>query len=428
MEEHPFEIGYERVDEDNSQYPASEEEIDAAYIAFHKRQGISKDQVPEHLKPLIRCMLSGRPYIEGAWVDKHCGKYYLQYACPGTQYNIYSDGVYVSDSPLVPFKLAKNNPYSYKPGGFLPTGHGSTMQDDQGNWWHTATMRVSVNHDFERRVGLCPAGFDAEGELYCNQRYGDWPMAVSGFRQDPWRDPARMLLSVKKQAEASSCIEGHEPEKATEENVRTWWRAASSDRTEWLKTDLGKAFSVHAVQINFADDQIDILCPCNFIGTTQARYIEERKLKTQWKLEGSLDGEAWFLIEDKSNEQTDLSHVLIIREEGFQARFLRLSDMAVPYGQNPCVSGLRVFGLGDGEKPAVPRFTAERTGDLDMNVTLEDQPDTLGYNILFGESPEKLYHSYMVFKPGTQRVGALIKSRKYFIRVDAFNENGITEG
>ena len=102
--------------------------------------------------------------------------------------------------------------------------------------------------------------------------------------------------------------------------------------------------------------------------------------------------------------------------------------MAVPYGQNPCVSGLRVFGLGDGEKPAVPRFTAERTGDLDMNVTLEDQPDTLGYNILFGESPEKLYHSYMVFKPGTQRVGALIKSRKYFIRVDAFNENGITEG
>ena len=200
MAEHPFKIGYERVGEDNSQYPASEEEIDAAYIAFHKRQGISKDQVPEHLKHLIRCMLSGRPYIEGAWVDKHCGKYYLQYACPGTQYNIYSDGVYVSDSPLVPFKLAKNNPYSHKPGGFLPAGHGSTMQDDQGNWWHTATMRVSVNHDFERRVGLCPAGFDAEGELYCNQRYGDWPMAVSGFRQDPWRDPARMLLSGGKRA------------------------------------------------------------------------------------------------------------------------------------------------------------------------------------------------------------------------------------
>ena len=43
-------------------------------------------------------------------------------------------------------------------------------------------------------------------------------------------------------------------------------------------------------------------------------------------------------------------------------------------------------------------------------------------------SSEKLYHSYMVFRPGDQRVGALIKDRNYFVRVDAFNENGITEG
>ena len=54
-----------------------------------------------------------------------------------------------------------NNPYSYKPGGFLPgAGHGSTMQDRDGCWWHTATMRISVNHVFERRVGLWPAGVD----------------------------------------------------------------------------------------------------------------------------------------------------------------------------------------------------------------------------------------------------------------------------
>ena len=25
-------------------------------------------------------------------MDKHCGKYYLQYAAPGTQFNAYSDG------------------------------------------------------------------------------------------------------------------------------------------------------------------------------------------------------------------------------------------------------------------------------------------------------------------------------------------------
>jgi len=426
VEGHPFEIGYERVGEDNSQFPATEAEIDAAYAAFHRRQGISEDQVPEQLKPLIRGMFSRKPYIEGAWMDKQNGKYYLQYACPGTQYNTYSDGVYVSSGPLGPFTLADNNPYSYKPGGFLPgAGHGSTMRDRKGNWWHAATMRISMNHDFERRVGIWPAGFDADGELFCNQRYGDWPMAAEG---DPWRSPAWMLLSAGKKATASSFVDGHEPGRATEENVRSWWRAASENRSEWLQIDLGQVFDVHAIQINFADDHIDIPCPGRIVGGSQARYIEERDLTTQWKLMGSIDGKNWFVIEDKSDAKTDLSHDFILREEGFRARFLRLTDMAVPYGQRPCVSGLRVFGLGQGEKPAVPSFTARRDSDLDMTVSIEAQENTLGYNILFGNSPEKLYHSYMTFRAGNQRVGALIKGRNYFVRVDAFNENGITEG
>ena len=56
--------------------------------------------------------------------------------------------------------------FSYKPGGFIPgAGHGSTMEDATGSLWHTATMRISVNHNFERRVGLWPAGFDEDGEL-----------------------------------------------------------------------------------------------------------------------------------------------------------------------------------------------------------------------------------------------------------------------
>ena len=426
VEGHPFEVGYERVGEDNSQLPASEAEIDAAYAAFHKRQGISEDQVPEQVKPLIRGMFSRKPYIEGAWMDKQNGRYYLQYACPGTQYNTYSDGVYVSSSPLGPFTLAGNNPYSYKPGGFLPgAGHGSTMRDKKGAWWHTATMRISMNHDFERRVGIWPAGFDADGELFCNQRYGDWPMTVEG---DPWRDPAWMLLSAGKKATASSFTEGHEPEKATEENVQTWWRASTTDRTEWLQIDLGRDFDVHAIQINFADDKIDIPCPGQIVGGSQARYIEERDLTTQWKLTGSIDGKDWFVIEDKSHAQTDLSHDLILREEGIRVRFLRLSDMAVPYGQQPCISGLRVFGLGQGEKPAAPVFTVRRENDLDMMVSVQSQENTLGYNILFGNSPNKLYHSSMNFKAGDQRIGALIKGRNYFVRVDAFNENGITEG
>ena len=426
VEGHPYEIGYERVGEDNSTLPAPPEVVEAKYQAFVKAQGVPEEYLPAEVKPMIRGMFSNRPYIEGAWMDKVEGRYYLQYAAPGTQYNTYSDGVYVGDSPLGPFRLAENNPYSYKPGGFLPgAGHGSTMRDREGNWWHTATMRISKNHDFERRVGLWPAGFDADGELFCNQRYGDWPMASEG---EPWRDPEWMLLSAGKTASASSSLPGHEPGKAVEENVQTWWRAASNSREEWLCVDLGKSFEVHAVQVNFADDKIDIPCPGEIRPGSQARYIDEEDRHTQWTLEGSCDGDSWFVITDKSSAETDLSHDLIVREEGFAARYLRLSNMALPFEQAPCISGLRVFGLENGEKPAMPVFSAERTGDLDMTVRIEQQPDARGFNILFGTTPEKLYHSYMVFRSGEHRVGALIKDREVTVRVDAFNESGITVG
>jgi len=160
----------------------------------------------------------------------------------------------------------------------------------------------------------------------------------------------------------------------------------------------------------------------------QARHIEERDLQTQWRLEGSADGESWFVIEDKSDARTDLSHDLVLREDGFKAKLIRLTNMAVPYAQSPCVSGLRIFGRGHGAKPDTPSFTAARTSALDMAVTIRAQENTLGYNVLFGSAPDKLYHSYMVFSAGEKRIGALVKDAQYFVRVDAFNESGIMEG
>ena len=225
------EVGYERNGEDHCDPPLSDEALEVAYEKFLEAQGGQEmvANIPENLKIMMKGFLSNRPYIEGAWMNKHDGKYYLQYACPGTQYNIYADGVYVSDKPLGPYKLAKNNPFSYKPGGFIPgAGHGSTMEDATGSLWHTATMRISVNHNFERRVGLWPAGFDKDGELFCNQRYGDWPMAIEDFQADPWKNPQWMLLSCGKTMTASSAEEGKGAEKAAEENVQTWWRAASA--------------------------------------------------------------------------------------------------------------------------------------------------------------------------------------------------------
>jgi beta-xylosidase len=58
------------------------------------------------------------PFMEGAWMNKHNGKYYLQYGAPGTEFSGYADGVYVSEHPLGPFTYQAHNPFSYKAGGF----------------------------------------------------------------------------------------------------------------------------------------------------------------------------------------------------------------------------------------------------------------------------------------------------------------------
>ncbi|CUX25191.1 family 43 glycosylhydrolase [Clostridium sp. C105KSO13] len=442
IEGNPYERGYERMGIDHCEFPRSEEEVEMMFQGFLKQSNMTEEQLPKVYAPQIRGMFTRMPFIEGPWMDKYEGRYYLQYACPGTEYNTYADGVYVSDSPLGPFVLAANNPFSYHPGGFMPgAGHGSTMWDKEENLWHTSTMRISVNHQFERRVGIWPSGFDKDGELFCNQNYGDWPIAVEEGKMDPWSEPKWYLLSYAKPARASSTAEGKGADKAVNEDAQNWWRAAGSKPGEWIEVDLEKVMDVRAVQINFADDDLPISSPGEIKGTaTQPRYIEERNLRTRWKLEGSLDGKEYFVIEDKSKVETDLPHDFIVRENGLQVRYVRLTVIEIPYGVEPCISGLRIFGIGTGEKPDVPVFEVSRSEDeLDLLVVVEGVRDAIGYNICWGHEKEKLYHSYQIYRSVrdvetgcdariNKRIGALVKGRNYFIRVDAYNENGITKG
>jgi len=97
-------------------------------------------------------------YIEGPWMTKYNNKYYLQYAAPGTEFNVYADGVYMGNHPLGPFEYAPNNPVSFKPGGFMNgAGHGSTVKGPQGRYWHFASMALSYNVNWERRLCMFPS-------------------------------------------------------------------------------------------------------------------------------------------------------------------------------------------------------------------------------------------------------------------------------
>lgn len=418
--------GYERNGENH--IPVETEEETEAKISHYLA---NNPGIPEEHHEVVRRYMQPTPFLEGPWMDKYEGKYYLQYAIPNTEYNVYGDGVYVSDNPLGPFEPAKNNPYSYKPGGFVTgAGHGSTMKDRNGNIWHIASARVSVNSNFERRLGLWPAGFDEAGELFCNQRYGDWPVKAPDAALDPWAEPEWMLLSYGKPASASSCVDGKEPSKAVDENMQTWWRAARPDRGGWLEVDLEEIYDVSAIQINFADDKPDAQVPEETVmqGEPDRRYIDTRKHYTRWLLEGSVDGREYFVIADKSEAETDLSHDLVVVENVVKARYIRCTVKELPFDQTPCISGLRIFGRGIGEKPSMAAdVQTDFATELDLHVKWTGRRAT-GHVVLWGYAPDKLYHSYMVYGQNEVTIGALIKGQPLYIRVDSFNENGITEG
>ncbi|MCM1542688.1 MAG: family 43 glycosylhydrolase [Blautia sp.] len=425
--EHEAEYGYERAGDDHKP-PKTEEEIRAAVegmfqnlMASGQITGIPEDVLKESLYKTM----GNKPYIEGAWMNKYQGKYYLQYAAAGAEFNVYNDGVYVGESPLGPFHLAKNNPYSYKPGGFMNgAGHGSTLEDKEGHYWHTATMRISRTYTMERRVGLWKAGFDEDGELYCDQRFGDWPISMDA---EPFAKPDWMLLSYGKPVTVSS---GTGAECITDEDVRTWWTADGKEE-EWAEVDLKAVCDVRGIQVNFADNLLEMEKPEDLhinVLAHESRGIDCKEQYTRWKLEGSEDGENYFPIEDKWDAATDYAHDYISMEEGIQVRYLRLTVRELPYQAAPSVSGIRVFGKGNGEIPQeASDVQIDRITDLDMEVSWKAD-GAVGHNVLWGYAPDKLYHSCMVYGKDRVKIGALVKGQPLYVRVDSFNENGVQEG
>ena len=70
---------------DNSIFPNSQEAVEQQYQGFLKMQHMTEDMLPKEMIPLVKGMFTEKPFIEGPWMDKYNGKYYLQYACPGAE-------------------------------------------------------------------------------------------------------------------------------------------------------------------------------------------------------------------------------------------------------------------------------------------------------------------------------------------------------
>lgn len=358
--------------------------------------------------------LTRRPYIEGAWMTEHNGKYYLQYAAPGTEWKTYADGVYVSNSPAGPFVYAANNPVSYKPGGFIGgAGHGCIFQVGE-TYWKAATNSISVRHMFERRLSFFPTYFDGEGYMYTDTSFGDYPMFLPSGKKGV-SNPEWMLLSYRKPVVASSVKEGFPVGNLVDEDARTAW-VAQSAQNEWVDIDLKKLCRVNAIQVNYDE-----------YGATQKGLAPNAY--QSYVLWASRDGKDWYVIADKSAKKTDTPHDYIEFETPFDARYIKWENKAYTVSDNVSLREIRVFGKGYGPRPeAIQELRVERNADDPCKCKLNWTPvaDADGYMIRYGISLDKQYHSYQVTNDSTSLdLNSLEANQKYYFSIAAFNENGV---
>ena len=355
-------------------------------------------------------------YIEGPWMTKYNDKYYLQYAAPGTQFNVYADGVYVSDNPLGPFSYQEHNPVSYKGGGYMNgAGHGSTVQTADGQYWHFASMSFPVNMIWERRLCMFPSFFDKDGIMYCDTRFGDYPHYTPSHTHEHSSFRGWMLLSYRKNVTASSKMEGFPCSGITDENSSTYWVAQSNNDNQWVCIDLDDVSTVRAIQINYNDFQSDM-------------YGRYPNLRHRYEILSSADGRRWKRVIDKRNNRKDVPNDYVELPSPVEARYIKFRNVEVPT-PNLSVSAIRVFGNGHGEKPAVvSRVSADRRKDSrEVSLSWIPSDGAQGYNVLWGIAPDKLYSSWMVYGNDCKHINrSLTKGQTYYFAVEAFNENGVS--
>ena len=310
-------------------------------------------------------------------------------------------------------------PFSYKPGGFARgAGHGATFKDKWENYWHVSTVSISVKNSFERRLGLWPAGFDSDDVMYCNTAFGDYPLYLPDGISDhlKGRFTGWMILNYNKPVNVSSVFGGYEANYAVDENIKTYWSAATGNAGEWISSDLDLVSTIRAIQINYADQD------ATFLG-------KQTTIFHQYKIWYSVDGKKWKLLIDKSLNKTDVPHDYIELPNPVEARYVKLENIHVPTGKF-AISGLRVFGTGHGAKPdPVKNFVVLRTEKDKRSAWLKwtTVDNAFGYNIYVGTAPDKLYNCIMVYGTNEYWFKAMDKEIPYYFTIEALNENGVSQ-
>jgi hypothetical protein len=255
--------------------------------------------------------------------------------------------------------------------------------------------------------------------MYADTSFGDYPTFLPQGPIGPLQSSFTgwMLLNYNKPVMVSSTLGSAFPaNSAVDENIKTYWSAKTGDPGEWIVSDLGDISTVKAIQINFADQDVE------FEG-------KQLNIFHRYILSSSKNGKQWETLIDKSKNLMDVPHDYIELESPKEARFIKLQNLHIPTGKF-AISGLRIFGKGHGQLPKpVQHFNALRTPKDKRDAWLKWQTvdNAYAYNIYYGIAPDKLYSSIMVYGTNEYFVKSLDKNLPYYFTIEAINEQGVSK-
>jgi xylan 1,4-beta-xylosidase len=311
-------------------------------------------------------------WVEGPWLQKYKGTYYLEYSASGTQWKTYAEGYYTAKSPMGPFTYAPNNPLLRKTDG-LVTGpaHGSIVEGPDKNLWQFYTIVLS-NPPGGRRIGMDRVTFDKDGNMAV--KVTETPQWAPGAVSDPAKgDSGSIPVTINKLramnalSRFSSEQPGHEAAYAIDNYSGTWWEPVATDTQPTLMIELSPATRFDVVQL-FTIDSVRLMFNggrgfgfgggrgrggAGFGGAPAAAATPDPNQinSYQYKIEASSDGQTYTMALDQTKNV--VSRNTIFEEiPPVKCRFVRLTMTNWPKTSPLGIVEFTIFGKPAESLPA----------------------------------------------------------------------------
>lgn len=293
----------------------------------------------------------GVAWIEGPWIIKRNGIYYLEYSASGTQWKTYAEGYYTATNPLGPYSYASNNPLLRKTEGLVTgTAHGSIVKGPDNEWWQFYTIVLS-NPPGGRRIGMDKVTFDADGLMAVTVTDTPQPAPTATQAVKNAKPSIPVTINKMRAMNALSKVSSEEPgypaAYAVDNYSGTLWRPSADDKQPSLMIELSPATRFDVVQL-FTVDAVRIL----FGGGAGRGFRGMAELPVyKYKLEVSDDGEKFTTVLDKTGNS--IAKDTIFEEfKPVTCRFVKLTITDWPKSSPLGVIDFTVFGNPAGHLPA----------------------------------------------------------------------------